>query len=213
MSKLMDYMISPYPIRIIDPKVEASKLKLQSIRVGQVGHLPGRTLFRMGVTFPHWAFVYVAAGAGTYAENGGRRQPVRDGSLFFFRPGCIYDFGPSPDGNWDEYYINFTGSRIKEWREAGLLVEGTVFRVEETHHLGARFEEVMEWMEGGNPRDADRAALALEGMLLDCCGLGENGRPDAEDSMQLIREDLHSCIYGEFDASQDGAPQQRLSPS
>ncbi|NJJ41862.1 hypothetical protein [Paenibacillus apii] len=58
----MDYMISPYPIGIIDPKVESSKLMLKSIRVGQVGHLPGRTLFRTGVTFEHWAFVYIASG-------------------------------------------------------------------------------------------------------------------------------------------------------
>lgn len=54
MSKHMDYMISPYPIRIIDPKVESSKLKLKNIRVGQAGHLPGRTLFRSGVVFEHW---------------------------------------------------------------------------------------------------------------------------------------------------------------
>lgn len=58
-------MISLYPIRIIDPKMESSKLRLKSIRVGQVGHLPGRTLFRMGVTFAHWAFVYIASGSGT----------------------------------------------------------------------------------------------------------------------------------------------------
>ncbi|WP_144415164.1 hypothetical protein [Paenibacillus durus] len=58
-------------------------------------------------------------------------------------------------------------SGIKEWRETGLLAEGTVFRAEETHNLAARFKEVMEWMGEGNLRDADRAAQALEGMLPD----------------------------------------------
>ncbi|BCG57590.1 AraC family transcriptional regulator [Paenibacillus sp. URB8-2] len=201
MSIHMDYMISPYPIRIIDPKVEASKLRLSSIRVGQVGHLPGRTLFRTGVTFTHWAFVYVVSGSGTYAENGGKRQQVRDGSLFFFQPGRIYDFGPPPYGSWDEYYINFTGNRVNEWREAGLLTEGIVFRADAAQDLAAGFERVLDWMEGGDPRDADRAALLLERMLLDCCGAGDSHRPDSEDSMQAIREDLHSCIYGVFDAS------------
>lgn len=70
MSKHMDYMISPYPIRIIDPKVESSKLKLKNIRVGQAGHLPGRTLFRSGVVFEHWAIVYIVSGSGSYMEIG-----------------------------------------------------------------------------------------------------------------------------------------------
>lgn len=84
MSKHMDYMISPYPIRIIDPKVESSKLKLKNIRVGQAGHLPGRTLFRSGVVFEHWAIVYIVSGGGTYRETSGKEQQVREGSLFFF---------------------------------------------------------------------------------------------------------------------------------
>lgn len=86
MLKLMDYMISPYPVRIIDPKVEAARLRLKSIRVGQAGHLPGRTLFRSGVTFEHWALVYIVAGGGTYTENGGPEQQVHEGSLFFSDP-------------------------------------------------------------------------------------------------------------------------------
>lgn len=84
MSKHMDYMISPYPIRIIDPKVESSKLKLKNIRVGQAGHLPGRTLFRSGVVFEHWAIVYIVSGSGSYMEIGGKEQQVREGSLYFF---------------------------------------------------------------------------------------------------------------------------------
>lgn len=86
MPKLMDYMISPYPIRIIDPKVEASRLRLKSVRIGQAGHLPGRTLFRSGVVFEHWALVYIVSGGGSYSENGGKEQQVREGSLFFSVP-------------------------------------------------------------------------------------------------------------------------------
>ena len=74
MSKVMDSMISPYPIRIIDPKVEPSRLTLSTVRIGQAGHLPGRTLFRSGVVFEHWAVVYIVSGGGTYAENGGKEQ-------------------------------------------------------------------------------------------------------------------------------------------
>ncbi|WP_410510943.1 AraC family transcriptional regulator [Paenibacillus sp. BR2-3] len=206
MPKVMDYMISPYPIRIIDPKVDASRLKLRTIRVGQVGHLPGRTLFRSDVVFEHWAVVYIVSGSGVYAENGREEQPVSGKSLFFFRPGSRYNFGPPQGGSWDEYYINFSGTRVTEWLEAGLIAGGTVFQVHSGIGITDFLEEVLKLMEGGAPADADRAALLLEGLLLECSlVIKENGRPAQHDSLPQIREDLHSCVYGDMDLMQIAA--------
>ncbi|QUL55870.1 helix-turn-helix transcriptional regulator [Paenibacillus tritici] len=196
MPKLMDYMISSYPIRIIDPKVEASRLRLRSIRVGQAGHLPGRTLFRSGAVFDQWALVYIVSGGGTYAENGGREQQVRGGSLFFFRPGCSYSFGPPPGGYWDEYYVNFSGSRVSEWLETGLIAGGDVFVAQGIEGLEASFEDILGWMEGGIAGDADRAALLLEEMLLECSlHIQGSNRQWEQGTMPLIREALNACIY------------------
>ncbi|WP_340021534.1 helix-turn-helix domain-containing protein [Paenibacillus sp. FSL K6-1096] len=198
MPELMDYMISPYPVRIIDPKVEASRLRLKSIRIGQAGHLPGRTLFRSGVRFEHWALVYIVSGSGSYAENGGREQQVGEGSLFFFRPGCSYSFGPPPGGYWDEYYINFSGSRVDEWLEAGMIAGGKVTAARQAEGLAASFEEVLRLMAGGIPGDADRAALLLEAMLLECSQqLQDRSRLRQQGTMPLIREALNACIYGQ----------------
>ncbi len=206
MSKRMDYMISPYPIRIIDPKVESSKLKLKNIRVGQAGHLPGRTLFRSGVVFEHWAIVYIVSGGGTYMETSGKEQPVREGSLFFFRPGYSYNFGPPPGGSWDEYYINFNGTRVSEWLESGLIAGGNVFQANSVKGLSALFEEVLKRMESGEPADADRAALLVERMLLECSFIIEEKSWNAQaDYMRQIREDLNLCIYGEMDLEQIAA--------
>ena len=206
MPNVMDYMISPYPIRIIDPKVDASKLKLRTIRVGQVGHLPGRTLFRKDVVFEHWAVVYIASGSGVYAENGRDEQLISGENLFFFRPGCSYDFGPLQGGSWDEYYINFSGTRITEWLEAGLIAGGDVFQVHSDKGFIHFFEDILTRMEGGAPADADRAALLLEELLLECSFVIKgNGRPAQENSMPQIREDLHSCIYGHMNALQIAA--------
>lgn len=203
MSKHMDYMISPYPIRIIDPKVEFSMLKLKAIRIGQAGHLPGRTLFRSGVVFEHWAVVYIVSGEGTYMEIGGEVQQVREGSLFFFRPGYSYNFGPPPGGNWDEYYINFMGTRVSEWLESGLIAGGNVFQANSVKGLLASFEEVLERMDSGAPADADRASLLLEKMLLECSFIIEEKNWNSQaDYMRQIREDLNSCIYGDMDLVQ-----------
>ncbi|MFE4713093.1 MULTISPECIES: AraC family transcriptional regulator [unclassified Paenibacillus] len=206
MPKLMDYTISPYPIVIIDPKVDASRLKLKPIRVGQVGHLPGRTLFRSEVVFEQWAIVYIVSGSGTYMENGGKMQQVREGSLFFFRPGFTYNFGPAPGGSWDEYYINFSGTRIAEWLESGLIAGGIVFQAEGVKGLQEVFEAVLGQMEGGAPEDADRAALCLERMLLECSFIiEEKNRPSQVDPMPQIREDLNFCVYGTMDLHQIAA--------
>ncbi|OMF23011.1 helix-turn-helix domain-containing protein [Paenibacillus sp. FSL H8-0259] len=196
MPKLMDYMISPYPIRIIDPKVEASRLRLKSIRIGQAGHLPGRTLFRSGVVFEHWALVYIVSGGGSYSENGGKEQQVREGSLFFFRPGCTYSFGPPSGGYWDEYYINFAGSRVTEWLETGMIAGGAVCQADGVQGLTALFEEVLGLMDGGAPGDADRAAMKLEEMLLECSlRIQGNNRLLQAEPMSHIREALNACIY------------------
>lgn len=203
MPKVMDYMISPYPIRIIDPKVEPSRLRLQSIRIGQAGHLPGRTLFRSDTVFEHWALVYIVSGYGTFVENGGKEQQIRAGSLFFFRPGYSYNFGPLQGGSWDEYYINFNGPRVTEWLETGLIAGGSVYQVQSVEGLSASFEKVLELMENGAPADADRAALLLESMLLECSFIvRDNRRTWQPDGMLQIREDLNACIYGELDLPQ-----------
>ncbi|WNS41289.1 AraC family transcriptional regulator [Paenibacillus sp. MMS20-IR301] len=199
MPKLMDYMISPYPIRIIDSKVEASRLRLKSIAVGQAGHLPGRTLFRSAVLFEHWALVYIVSGSGFYTENGGKEQQVREGSLFFFRPGRSYSFGPPPGGYWDEYYINFGGSRVAEWLENGLIAGGIVYQANAVQGLAAFFEKVLGLMDGGVPGDADRAALLLEEMLLECSLLIQGSRNLQEGAMPHIRQALNACIYEQPD--------------
>ncbi|KUP21610.1 AraC family transcriptional regulator [Paenibacillus sp. DMB5] len=200
MPKIMDYMISPYPVRIIDPKLDASMLRLTAIRIGQAGHLPGRTLFRSGVVFGHWALVYIAAGSGSISENGGPTQQVRAGSLFFFRPGCSYSFGPPPGGSWDEYYINFMGSRADEWLEGGLIADGSVFQTGSPEELVPFFEEVLSLMDGGVPADADRAALRLESTLLECsCLFPDHPRFRRQGIMTDIRGDLEACIYEQPD--------------
>ncbi|WP_379154389.1 AraC family transcriptional regulator [Paenibacillus sp. sgz5001063] len=213
MFEVMDYMISPYPIRIIDPRVESSRLRLKTIQIGQTGHLPGRILFRSNAVFEHWALVYILSGNGTFMENDGKIQQVRAGSLFFFRPGCNYCFGPQAGGSWDEYYINFTGTRVTEWLEAGLIEGGRVFEAAAFSGLSSIFEQVLRLMEGGVPADADRAAAMLEGILLECSLITQGFSWTREaDIMPQIREDLNSCIYGKPDL-RDIAARHHISMS
>lgn len=200
MSTFMDYMISPYPIRIIEPKVGPSMLKLKTIRIGRVGHLPGRTLFRSDAVFGHWAVVYIAQGAGTYCENGGKVQQVQGGSMFFFRPDASYTFGPLPGGSWDEYYIDFSGTRTEEWKAAGLLQGGAVLQGYPPEEWLHTFKSALELMDSGSAADADRAALLLENMLVArAYAAKDSGSARQEDLLSRVRSDLAACVYGELE--------------
>jgi AraC-like DNA-binding protein len=81
-----------------------------------------------------------------------------------------------------------------------------VFQPGSQDEFPARFEAIIAQMEGGAAADADRAALLLEGLLLECSlDVRKNNRLLQDDPMPRIREALISSIYGEIDLLQIAA--------
>ncbi|WNR46747.1 AraC family transcriptional regulator [Paenibacillus roseipurpureus] len=202
MPRFMDNTISPYPLRIITLPIDASKLKLQSLRILNVGHLPGRIMYREHATFEKWAIVYIAGGSGTYRVNQGPVQQVESGSLFVFRPNCTYHYGPAPGGYWDEFYFSLEGSRIKEWQESWLTQLDQVKQVgTEDAAQQHRIERIFNLMESGIPGNIDRAALLVESLLFEFIQGAEasSDTPKSQQHSNLI-EDLTLSIYQAFDA-------------
>ena len=199
----MDYTVSTLPIRIIDRKADRSRLDLVSLSILNVGHLPGRTLYRKQASFGHWAIVYIAEGSGTYQVNEGDVQPVQAGSLFFFFPGAAFHYGPESGGTWDEYYFTIEGSRIEEW--LGSWLE----RTDRARQVGVedvylhRMERIFQLMDSSVPSDLDRAALQLESLLfefiLGARTLQGTGRAGAAEKLM---EDLTQSVYERFDPEQ-----------
>ncbi|WP_261306112.1 helix-turn-helix domain-containing protein [Paenibacillus andongensis] len=203
MPRFMDYMISPYPLRIITLPIDSSKLKLQSLIIRAVGHLPGRISFRSNASFEKWAFVYIAGGKGSYQVDDGGVQHIESGSLFFLRPGAVYNYGPDADGYWDEYYFTFEGSRIAEWLGSWLT---QVDLAKQVGHEDAaqhnRIERIFILMESGIPDNIDRAALLLESLLFEF--ILENQVPaETTKTQQLIdlMDDLGNSLFEPFDAT------------
>lgn len=202
MPKFMDYMISPYPLRIITLPIESSKLKLQSLIILNVGHLPGRISFRHQSTFSKWAFIYLSGGKGSYQANDGPVQRVESGSLLFLRPGVVYNYGPDQDGYWDEYYFTFEGTRIEEWLSSWLT------NVDEAKQVGDedatqlnRIERIFMLMESGLPDNIDRAALLMETLLFEFM-LKAQATAETTKTQQVIdiMDDLGDSLFKPFDA-------------
>jgi len=201
-TSFMDYMISPVPIRLIDLKVDKSKLNLKSLTITNVGHLPGRTLQRSGATFQRWALVYITGGKGTYRVNGGVKQSVAKGSMFWFYPGAVFDYGPEENGYWDEYYFNIEGSRVNEWLEHWPIQPGTVRHVGTDDSLQSRIDRIFMLMDSGTPANVDRASLLLESLLyefiLSAERMPENGKSQL---MLRILEDISNSLLQPVDAA------------
>ncbi|OAS21631.1 hypothetical protein A8708_17055 [Paenibacillus oryzisoli] len=202
MPRFMDNTISPYPLRIITLPIDASKLKLQSLRILHVGHLPGRIMYRGHGKFESFAIVYISGGKGTYRVNNGPVQKVESGSLFFFRPNQVYQYGPDPGGYWDEYYFSVEGSRVTEWQNSWLTDLDQVKQVGyEDAAQHNRIERIFMGMESGIPANIDRAALLVESLLFEFIQRAEATTETTKSSqfINLINE-LSDSLYQPFDA-------------
>ncbi|MCZ8513234.1 AraC family transcriptional regulator [Paenibacillus filicis] len=201
MTTYMDYTISPKRIRIIDRKVDGSKLHLKSLSIVSVGHLPNRTLYRREARFQHFAVVYIDGGSGTYRAGSGENQAVREGSLFFFYPGEVFDYGPEPGGYWDEYYFTIEGPRIGEWLSTWLPEPGSVIQVgtDDTRH--SRISRIFLHMESGAASQVDRASLLLESLLYDLMHpASREPQRDHAGHAAKVMDELSEAAIGPFDA-------------
>jgi AraC family transcriptional regulator of arabinose operon len=197
----MDYMISPYPIRIIDCKVDSSKLLVQSLRIANLGHLPGRTLHRKHATFNKWALVYITGGKGTYQVNNGALQSVKEGSLFWFYPGAEFHFGPEDNGYWDEYYFSIEGTRIHEWLERWGLLPDRVRQVGTDEAQQNKIDRIFLLMDSGIPSNIDRSALLLESMLYEfMMKVNEPSESNRTHKMAPIMDDISGLLHESIDA-------------
>lgn len=196
MSRFMDYMISPHPIRIVQLKVDRSKLMLPSLIITQLGHLPGRTLYRNKTYFTQWAMVYISGGRGTYQVNDQPPQIVEAGSLFFFFPNTEFQYGPDPDEYWDEYYFTLDGDRIQEWVKSGMIRPGTVLKVGIDDVQLNKIERVFMLMESGIPANYDRAALLVESVLFEFTikakGMEESTKAG---QIQRLMDDISNSLF------------------
>ncbi|MBP1990062.1 helix-turn-helix domain-containing protein [Paenibacillus eucommiae] len=201
MASFMDYMISPQPMRLIDLKSDKSKLNLKSLTILNVGHLPGRTLFRKDATFGKWAVVYIAGGRGSWQVNGGDIQVVEKGTLFLFRPDATYDYGPDENGYWDEYYFTLEGERITEWINTWLIQPDTVKQVGTDDSQQSKIERIFMLMDSGVPANLDRAALLLESLLYEFM-LKAQVLPESNKTGQIasLMDDLSDSLYQAFSA-------------
>lgn len=204
MAKFLDYMISSLPIRIVDLKIDRSKMKIKGLTPLQFGHLPGRTPMRRNSTTESWAFTYIVRGNGIYQVGDGPVQRLEAGSLFWEYPGERFHFGPDVGKDWDEYYVNFEGARVAEWLDSLLPDPGIVQRIGVDQKWIHKIETIGDYLESGLADNADRAALLLESLVYEFCSADESRksgvRPERRPEFVLaVLEDISESLYKAWD--------------
>ncbi|TNJ65451.1 helix-turn-helix domain-containing protein [Paenibacillus hemerocallicola] len=198
----MDYSIGTKPIRVVDLKVDKSKLNLKSLTILDVGHMPGRTIYRKKAIFGNkWALCYITDGTGTYRVNDRDKLPIKKDSLFWVYPGAAFCFGPEPNGYWDEYFFTIEGPRIQEWLNTWMFEPGTVKQTKSDDALMSKIDRIFMLMESGIPGNADRAALLLESLLFDFMMNAQTSPGGGRNEATIkILDDISESIYSPFDA-------------
>ncbi|GGD85449.1 transcriptional regulator [Paenibacillus nasutitermitis] len=197
----MDYTISSLPIRIVNLKTDPSKLAIPSLAISEIGHLPGRTYQQRKAEFPKWAFGYVVKGQGTFQINDGPIQAISPGSLFFVYSGAKFNYGPTLDNTWDEYYVRMEGSRVEEWISNWFQHE-VVLQLGVHDYLVNKIETMFTLMDSGLPANADRAALLLETLIYEFYQLSlPQKETNKSESVFSVLDDITNSPYGSFDAT------------
>ncbi|GAA3407411.1 AraC family transcriptional regulator [Paenibacillus hodogayensis] len=203
MPTFMDYSIGTKPIRVVDLKVDKSKLNVKSLTILDVGHMPGRTIYREKARFgSKWAVCYITAGSGTYRVNDGDKLPVTPDSLFLVYPNASFCFGPDPGGYWDEYFFTIQGPRIQEWLDTWFIQPGAVRQVTGSEAQMSKIARIFTLMESGLPSQVDRAALLLESLLFEfMMAEPASGNARKEAGIHLLN-DIAESLYLSFDAQE-----------
>lgn len=201
MTKKMDYMISPLPIRIVESVIDISKLNLQSLVITEIGHLPGRISRRKDATFKNVAFAYIADGVGNYQVNDEPLQKVEKGSLFFVWPGAKFSYGPLEGASWEEYYVDMVGSRLLEFEERGLIKKREIMQVGSDPEWVRRLETLASLLESGVPANSVRASLMLELLLFEFSLMTDGSHASNKSNKNFhITDDIAHHIYDPIDA-------------
>jgi len=161
---------------------------LSDIRVARVGHIPSQQAFRRGLVFSKHALMYIVKGRGTYRSVPGEPIAVTPGTIFSAWPGGAFDYGPADGETWEEYFIAFSGRRVRLWLEAKLLPRKPPLLTVGVAAEGVeRFEDLLQLGSTDRPDILDRAAILLEQLLVTLGYAHRLGRPGP-------REDLSSRI-------------------
>jgi AraC family transcriptional regulator of arabinose operon len=163
MAKMIRHLSKPI-LRITSLRLPR---QIKDLRLVTAGHHPEKTQW-IDHAFAVYAVGLVVNGRGTYRVDGGPPQPVHPGTQFSVFPGATFTYGPDPGTAWEEYYVVFSGRRVRQWIGCKWFpVDKAVHAVAGLGPLVERWRELIHTVGRAAVGDGDRAVLMAERLLLE----------------------------------------------
>lgn len=70
--------------------------------------------FKKGRVLNEYQLVYITRGGGSFRSRTTPLVTVKEGDMFLLAPGDWHSYRPNPETGWDEYWVGFNGSFIKD---------------------------------------------------------------------------------------------------
>lgn len=135
--------------------------QIPSLRLTALGYFrEKRDIIRRRFTLHALGFVF--RGEGFFRTPQGKKR-VTAPFYFSVAPGHFSEYGPAPEDSWEERYVIFSGTRVREWSKAGWLPSpDQVFALAHSSRWADLHQNLAEAVQMGDRREMDRLKLEFE---------------------------------------------------
>ncbi|MEM1026743.1 MAG: AraC family transcriptional regulator [Planctomycetota bacterium] len=167
---------------------EANISAFSGCQVFRFNHIPHHRNEVRG-RFRTYAINYAHAGELYWSAGGGPSVALQAPVAFWTWPGPEYRYAPVKGGEWDHYFVSWTGPRARSWQRTGLLPRHepqlALRAISDPNGMQAAFRE-LHGVLAESPHDHPLVVHLLEGLLLRV----QSQRPRVEDRslIALVQE-------------------------
>jgi AraC-like DNA-binding protein len=114
--------------------------------------------------FPHYCLEFVAKGEGFVSLNENRYE-LKAGSVFFYGPGISQLIKSSPEQPMIKYFIDFSGSSVKQILKKHISPLGTAMHISRPDEIARIFDELLAHGLSDSPYKSRICSIMLEYLL------------------------------------------------
>jgi AraC-like DNA-binding protein len=114
--------------------------------------------------FPYYCLEFVAKGAGSVTLNDNRYE-LKAGSVFFYGPGIGQRITSVPEQPMIKYFINFTGSSVKQILKKHISPLGTAIHISRPDEISRILDELLAHGLSDSPYKSRICSIILEYLL------------------------------------------------
>lgn len=142
--------------------------------------------------FPYYSIEFVAKGAG-FVKLNNRKYQLKPGTFFSYGPGISQKITSNPDNQMTKYFIDFTGSNVKQIFNKHISPLGTAIDIDRPDIIENILEDMLRHGLSDSPHKSIICSALLEYLLFRLAEItveGKNSPSGAFATYQTCRENI-----------------------